>query len=153
MVTSCEQSGPIILEKGFTSVDAGQIWDLGCYVNADRLLKGISLLLGYSYTKRERTKLNVQDCNFLHEFLEGECSYGIPPTNVSKNSIVNSAQNLAAWDMNVLHFIFELDLDPLLKTKIAPVLTFFYNWLFTGNRSWRVNTIGGMGGLRIKWAL
>lgn len=152
MITSpCAQAGHIMLESGYVAVNPGQMWDIGGYVKADRFLKGFGLLLGYSYTKRERTRLNVKDCNFLHMLKDEQCAYGTYLNKVTPNSIVNQAQNIAAWDMHVLHIIVELDLEPVLKTRIAPNCSFFFNWIFTGNRSWRTNMLGGTGGLRIKW--
>lgn len=151
MITDCGQRGPIILDTGYADVDPGQLWDIGAYLKADRFLKGLSITLGYSYTKKEHTRLAVLDNCFLHTFCQEQCTYGSPLTNMSKNSIVNNACQLREWDVHTLHVMCDLDLEPLLNLRLSPVVSFIYNYPFTGKRVYTTDSIGGSFGLHIKW--
>ncbi len=153
LYTDCAQSGPIVFQKAHVDVDPRELWDVGGYIKADRFLKGISVLLGYSYTKHEKTRVDVQDCTFLSTLIAEEAAYGLcnVPYRTNQNQIANRTQQLEEWDRHVLHFMFELDLDYLFKTQFAPLVTIAYDYPFTGKNSWKVPMVSGSLGLHIKW--
>ena len=151
MATTCYHTGPIMLERGRADVDPGQLWDIGAYCKVDRLLQGLSIMLGYSYTKQEHTRLAVLDDCFLHSFTQEQCTYGTPLNFICKDSIVQTAPQLEPWDVHTLHFMFELDLEPLLNMRFSPVVSFVYDYPFTGKRVYKTDMIGGSFGLHIKW--
>ncbi len=131
------QNGFIKLEKGLVEEDKGTLWHLGADLKLDHVVKGFSLLVGYSFNRQENDKLTPNDS-----------------TKFTK-SIVNSDSALDSWEMHVLHLMADYDFSVHMKKdyKYAPRISFFYNWPFDGKNAFKTDMIGGGLGLDIRWQI
>ncbi len=132
MKTAHDQNGFIFLTSGKALVDPGTIWDIAAYTKADHIFRGLSLLVGYCFTLKER------DC--------------IKPdtTNIFIPEIVNSDQRFRSWQMHVIHWFLEYDFahEP---SDIGPRIGFFYNWIIGGKRIFDTTMAVASVGIDIEW--
>ncbi|MGE0207203.1 MAG: hypothetical protein AB7R69_05140, partial [Candidatus Babeliales bacterium] len=61
MRTNEQQNGFIKLTYGDAKIDQGTIWDYSGYIKADHVIRGLSFLCGYSYTKKDRDCLEPKN--------------------------------------------------------------------------------------------
>lgn len=158
MRTDARQNGWIALEKGAVKVDYGTIWDVAGYLKAENFARGLSVILGYSYTKQENTFLNVkEDCDFLQTVVNNALNHTGPfSTNtyamyINKDDIVNTDRRYHGWDQHALHVYLSYDAANQSKWWLAPKVAFEYAYQLTGRRSFATNMLAGNLGLRSTW--
>jgi len=132
MKTSLAQNGFLKLARGRAKVDRGTLWDIGAYLKADHIARGLSLLAGYSFAQQDRTKLTPCD------------------TNLFDSTIVNNDETLSGFKMHVIHFLTEYDFTRE-ESCWGPRIGFFYNLQVGGKRVFKTNMAGGLFGLDISW--
>ena len=136
MKTFDKQSGYIKLAKGEAEEDLGNLWHLGLDAKFDHIVKGLSILAGYSYTHQEDTELNPKDTTYF------------------ARSLVNSDPTLASWYMHTLHLMLDYDFSVHMKMKKwAPRLSLSYDYPFDGKNAFKTDLIGGSLGLDIRWKI
>jgi hypothetical protein len=132
MKTACCQSGFIKLAQGCAKEKLGTIWDLGVFVKADHVGKGLSLLCGYTHQRQARSTLTP------------DCSTSFDP------SVVNSDQMLMPWEMGTLHFMMDWDFSKEQK-RLGERFGIFYNRQITGKRVFETSTGGGSLGFDVSF--
>jgi len=132
MKTDTCQCGMLKLAKGCATIKKGSIVDVDAYVKADHFARGLSILVGYTYSKKNRDTLCPQD----------SCTFD--------SQIVNTDQMLQGWDMHTMHFIAEYDFGKEGK-RFSPRISGFYNYQFSGRRVFKNSMAGGSVGFDIAW--
>lgn len=132
MKTDSEQNGFIKLAKGEATIKKGTIWDVGTYIKADHVIRGLSFLLGYSFVSKDDDTLT--------------------PTNTAifDPTAANSDEMLKKWKMHTVHFMAEYDFAKE-HAQWGPRIGIFYNRQVSGKRTFNTNIIGGYAGLEIAW--
>jgi len=115
---ACEHSGPIV--------------QAAAYAKADHLVRGFSLLTGYSFTQKAHDCLTPCD------------------TKLFTQRIVNQDPRLQGWEMHVIHLFAEYDFTQE-DMQFGPRVGLFYNHPFAGKRIFITNMTGGTIGLDIDW--
>lgn len=144
MTTSTLQNGYIILEMGRATTDRGSQWDVTGYVKAERVIGGLSALIGYSYTQQERTTLSLRDDCFLktakeHNVIE------------NKDEVINSNKLLDEWYQHVIHSYIEYDFGAHSVHVPSINVRLFYDIPFSAKNSFAKELWGGLLGLGIDW--
>lgn len=132
--TDVDQNGPIKLAMGRAKIDKGTIWEIEGFLKADHIVRGFSLLFGYSYVAEQQDTITPQNCCFFP--LE----------------IVNSDTSFAQWNMHTLHARVEYDFTKE-ESFVGTRITFFYDYPISGKRIFRTGMIGGHCGIDIAWQL
>ncbi|MFC1842162.1 hypothetical protein ACFLYU_00710 [Candidatus Dependentiae bacterium] len=130
--TACEQSGLIKLAQDTAKIKHGSIYNGGIYFKADHFVGGFSLLVGYSYSTKQKDEL---DC------------FKDPCTDCN---IANSDCALRKWEMHTIHFWTEYDLTKE-NRALCPRLNAFYNLVAGGKRIFKTGIGGGGICLDITW--
>lgn len=130
--TAPYQSGMIKLAKAQASIEPGTILQAGTYFKADHFLRGLSILVGYTFASK--------DCD------------EIKPCESEKfsSAIANTDGALQSWKMHTLNFGIEYDFAQQ-YSYIGPRIGIFYNWVAGGKRIFTTNTAGGYLGLDMTW--
>jgi hypothetical protein len=136
MKTDVAQSGMIKLAKGMANIELGPIWDVGAFVKADHMRDLISIIIGYTFARKECDTLCPLDCD------------GTP--SIFDCQIVNTDQQYYGWQMNTINFLMELDFTRE-NHRLGPRLGFIANANAGGKRVFKNNTYGGYLGLDIAW--
>lgn len=132
MKTVRNQNGFIKLARGSAEIDPGTIWDVSVYAKADRVIKGLSILCGYTFTRQDMFSIDPNDKTiFDSEIVNADCQY--------KN-----------WNMHVLHFIGEYDFAQK-PSDIGPRIGLFFNRIISGQRVFDANGIATYVGFDIAW--
>lgn len=134
MKTSLAQNGFVKLARGQASINRGSLWDIGAYLKADHIARGLSVLAGYSFAQQDPIKITPCDINLFD------------------SSIVNSDRTLNGYKMHVVHFIAEYDFTQE-EMRWGPRVGLFYNLQVGGKNVFKTNMAGGLFGLDISWAL
>lgn len=130
--TNAAQNGFITLAQGSARVDAGTLWGAHGYFKADHIIKGLSLLVGYSFDEKSEDRLTVCD-----------------PTTFN-GSIANSDQIHKRWFMHTIHFMGEYDFATE-ELPYGPRINAFFNLVAGGKRVFKTGA-GGIGiGLDCAW--
>lgn len=132
MRTAADQNGFFILTEGRANVDPGTIWEVSSYIKADHFAKGLSLLIGYCFTKKDRDSITPQNLSLFNY------------------AIVNQDQRFLSWDMHVLHFMLEYDFTKI-STDIGPRIGIFYNYVFAGKRIFNTSMVAPYIGFDFSW--
>lgn len=132
MKTGAAQQGIIKLAKGEAKEEEGTLWHAGSYIKADHVLRGLSLVFGYSYVSKNRNYLTPCDTDKY------------PP------SIVNTDTMLFGWKMHTIHILLEYDFSKE-SSMFGPRVSFFYNRPIGGKRVFTTDIFGGNLGLDIAW--
>jgi hypothetical protein len=160
MKTDKQQSGWLTLGYGNASVDLGSIWDIAGYIKAEKIVQGLSIILGYSFTKQERMTLLLKDNIFLKTAVSqaeaaGEGGGGggarTHQSFVSKNEIINSDERLKGWETQTIHLSAKYDFKENIKSNFAPAVEISYDYPITGRRSFPAEMIGGSIRLDFSW--
>lgn len=132
MKTSTAQNGWIKLAKGYAETKPGSLWQIGTYLKADHFMRGISLLVGYSYSTQRPGSINPK------------C------TNTFDSSVVCSDSSLLGWKMHTIHILNEWD---FLKECgfFGPRIAIFGNIVVGGQRIFDTSIGGGMVGIDLIW--
>ena len=161
MKTDRRQSGWLMLGKGRAKVDRGSVWDLTGYVKADKLYSGFSCLIGYSFTRKEHTDLNLRhkdDC-FLSTLVDFNKNNKVVcntctedrPIFISREEIVNDDQRFKGWNQQTLHLLAEFDTRTVTDRWFAPIVRVEYSHALYGKRIFSTNVIAGTLGLQMTW--
>lgn len=158
--TDKEQNGWIILQESYGGVDWGSLWDIGAYFKIDQFAKGLSFIVGYSYVKQEKTKINVKDDEYL-KTLQGSVfspfdqNTVVIATNapnvqlISQDDYANSDKRLSGWDTQSLHFVASYDMSYAIKGGWGPLFKFEYSYPITGKQSWATSFMAGSLGFTV----
>jgi hypothetical protein len=132
MKTSTPQNGWIKLAQGSANVDRGTLWHIGMYTKADHIIRGLSLLLGYSFAAEREWRICPSNCA------------------VFDIGVANSDEALRGWKMHTIHLIAEWD---FLKERclVGPRVGIFGNFVIGGKRIFNTQMGGGMIGLDLVW--
>ena len=130
--TAKEQSGFIKLAKTCTNIKKGTLYNLGFYLEADHIAGGLSLLIGYTFSEKQKDTLTFS------QPLQIDCK------------IANSDEMLKEWNQHTIHFMIEYDFTKE-EYKIGPRLNFFYNLAAGGKRIFKTNISSAGFGLDIDW--
>jgi hypothetical protein len=146
LTTSTDQNGYILLEKGRATTDKGTQWDVTTYIKTERLVGGLSALLGYSYTQEEDTTLTLKDNTVLATALA-------QGTIFSKDEVINTNKLLKQWYQHVIHGYIEYDFAAHADRKI-PEFKFraTFNHPLLAKHSFANDTWGGSIGVGIAWS-
>jgi hypothetical protein len=120
MKTACEQQGLITLACGPATYHYGTQILVGGYVKADHIIKGLSLLTGYSFAHKMDDTITPKDWadfNF---------------------TVVNSQEQLKDYSMHTLHFFIEYDFTKE-RHLIGPRIDFFANIPVGGKRIFKTD--------------
>ncbi len=149
MRTNKEQDGWIVLDKGRAKIENGTIWNVTGYLRGDRIIQGLSLVAGYSYTKQERTTLNLNDDKFLQTFVDAEFAKN-PPRFASKDEIINTDKRYRNWDHHTVHLMAEYDTSVHIKSY-APFVRVEYSYPILGRRTLTTDMVAGTAGISVVW--
>ncbi len=130
--TGEHQSGWFKLAKGEAKREKGALWQVGAYIKADHVIRGLSLIFGYSFANKNRDELTPCDT-------EKFCP-----------SIVNSDQMLFGWKMHTINIWLEYDFSTE-KSIIGPRVSAYYNRPVGGKRIFTTGIFGGNVGVDIAW--
>ncbi len=125
------QNGFIKLAKNKVKVCPGTAWDLGFFVKADHIISGLSLYLGYTYTKKDGDVL-------------------VPCNNDINSKIINSDPIFHQWSMKTLNIYLEYDFA-YYQRRNAPRIAFCYNKVLGGKNIFKTNTGTGYLSLDFDW--
>lgn len=109
-------------------IHKGPAWQVGIYARADHLVRGLSGLIGYSYTQQQKESLYVHSAAPLAIFP------------------VNSL--CTGWSMHTLHTGIEYDFTKE-NMKYGPRVGAFYDIQMSGKNTFNANLGGGTFGLDI----
>ena len=127
--TNQNQSGFIKLPKVKTKIQPGIIWELGTFFKADHIVPNLSLITGYSLTKKDSDLL-------------------IPQENISSSAIASSDKKYQGWTKHTLSFGIELDFAKEYR-RFNPFISFSYNLMLEGSQVFKTNLAGGSIGVDI----
>ncbi len=130
MKTAESQSGLIKLAKGCAQINRGTQWMAGTFLKADHVVRGLSLLVAYSFANKNSDEIEPEN-----PFLFDPC-------------IVNSDEMIQGWKMHTVHFLAEYDFTKEHRT-FGPRIGFFYNVQVGGKRVFKTNMGGVNFGLEI----
>lgn len=130
--TDAEQNGFFSLTAGQAKIDPGIVWEVSTYIKADHLCRGLSLLGGYCYTRKDRDIIRPENRTLFPE------------------PIVNQDPLFRHWDMHVLHVILEYDFAQTAEDLGVHVQA-FYNRIVAGKRIFNTNMAGAQLGLQVVW--
>ena len=134
MKTNANQSGFIKLAEGQAKTDFGAMWDIGLDAKFDHFYKGLSFLLGYSYTNKGSNDLTPSN------------------TTIFSSSTVNSDSGLYTWRQHVIHLLAEYDFGVHIKSKKwGARLNAFYDFPIGGKNIFSTNMYGGGIGLDLQF--
>lgn len=114
----------IFLAKRNFSYSPGTVWSLGTYLKADHFIKGLSLLVGYSFEQKRADRLTIKNCCL--------------PIGQQETS------------RHVLHTYFEWD-GQTCEHPHRPRIQFFYNYTITGKNIITTFNVGGLLGFDVAW--
>jgi hypothetical protein len=126
-------SNTSIIKLSQTSVceKKGTLWLPGLYIKADHFMDGFSLLLGYSYAKKEKDYL--QSCN-----------------TTFPNSLINKDASLKGFKLHTFHGIFSYDFAKEYR-PLGPRLALFINIPLHGKRIFDLILGGAQLGFDCAW--
>ncbi|MBU1007788.1 hypothetical protein KKA53_01785 [Candidatus Dependentiae bacterium] len=133
------QNGFIKLYRTTIHEKKGTIFDVGSYLKLDHFIKGLSMLLGYSYSHQSRDSVSIpKGCDYTH----------------TNNVIINNDCRLKNWRMHVIHALAEYDFgvhDICKKRLWQPRISIFYDYPFSGKRVMMSSLVGGGVGCDVTW--
>jgi len=132
--TGKAQSGIIKLAKGCAKIERGSQWMTGAYIKFDHFVRGLSLLLGYSFVNKGRDSV---------------CPLDTEKFNVG---IANSDHELFGYKMHTLNFQFEYDFAHEDRV-FGPRISAYYNMIVGGKRIFTTDVGGANIGLELAWDL
>ena len=131
--TAENQNGFILLAQNNVEVDPGTIWEIGTYVKADHMVRGLSFLAGYSFTKRDNDTLQLK--NDSTDF---------------NQIIINNDQRLFGWNMHTIHAMIEYDCVNKI-TDLGPRIGLWFNIIVAGQRIFNAHLYDFMLGIDCAW--
>lgn len=159
--TEKQQNGWIFLQKARVKEDLGSFWDAGGYIKANLFVKGLDFLIGYSFSKQERTSYEVNDSNYLKTAqaeilaqLQGAdpVHIGTDAPNImliSQNDYANSDARLGGWEIQTIHLVAQYDMSEAIKGGWGPLFKLEFNCPIWGKYSWATWTVAGTLGFTV----
>ncbi len=152
------QNGWIDLARAWVDEDYGSLWDLGGYVKFDSLIRGLAVVVGYSFTSQQRTYLHVEDSCYLRDVRKAalnHCNCSDEPDRkcpcfpylISQDDVANSNKRHWEWETQTLHAVITYDTAIAFKCPWGALIRLEYDYPITGKHSWAVDMIGGTLGL------
>ena len=132
MKTNINQSGMIKLAQGCACVRPGILWHISLYAKADHIIRGLSFLLGYNFSKKNDDSVNPAN------------------TAVFNYAIVNSDPQFRSWQMHTIQCLIEYDFAKD-GWRVGPRIGAFYNQPVGGARIFATGVGGGSFGLDVAW--
>ncbi len=157
--TDKDQNGWLILQKAHGRLDLGSVWDIGGYAKFDKIVRGFSVAIGYSFTKQEETRIHVKDDNYLKTVIQNanppekpwDAYYTQNVVLVSQDDYANSDSRLVGWETQTLHFVAEYDASIHLKKWWGPFIRVQYSYPIYGKYSWASDFVAGKLGISATW--
>ncbi|MEX0671724.1 MAG: hypothetical protein WD068_00040 [Candidatus Babeliales bacterium] len=131
--TSPDQQGIIKLASTQAKMSSGALWELGAYIKADHFIGGLSMLLGYTFDKKERDTLRSIT------------------TSPFSSEMANDDIMLKGWRMHTLNVLLEYDYNQPYQ-RVGPRIQFFYNKVLGGKRVLNTKMLGGDFGVDVTWS-
>lgn len=119
--TARSQNGFIKLAFGKAFIDPGNIWDINAYAKADHIIRGFSLLIGYTFSRQDDFCINPIDTTTFDPI-------------IATNDTVYKA-----WNMHVIHFWGEYDFTRT-PTDWGPRIGLFFNKIIRGRQIFNANS-------------
>ena len=134
MKTDVSQNGFIKLAEGTAQVSRGPLWCTAVFAKADHVVRGLSLLVAYSFAQQIKSTLK--------------------PTNsaVFNTEIVNNDALFDGFEMHVVHFGADYDFTDY-DTCWGAQIGFYYDLQVGGRHVFKNNMVGGTFGLNIAWQM
>lgn len=159
------QTGWILLQKAHVKEDLGSMWDAGAYVKANLMVKGFDVLVGYSFSKQDRTILQVRDDNYLKTALQNLANQLNTPTLapvhigtdgpniifISQDDYANSDVRQGGWEIQTIHFMMRYDMSAATKGCWGPLFQIEYNYPMWGKHSWATDIFAGTLGFTVSF--
>jgi hypothetical protein len=137
-----------MLEQARVSRDLGTMWDIGGFLKADHVCQGFSALIGYTFTKQDRTTYELHDDSYL-KTVSAESLAQTRPIIISRNHYANSDSRLLSWSRHDLHFVAHYDFGVHTDGRFIPQLSLAYHLPIAGTRSWQTEEYGSTFSLHI----
>lgn len=128
VTTSDKQQGIIQLATTDVKVHKGPNGHICIYLKADHVVRGLSLLFGYSY--------QVSGKEIIHATNKALFPY----------DAINKNKQLKSWDMHTLHYVFAYDFS-LQNSWYGPRVSVGYNQIVAGKRIIKSNMLSGEFGM------
>jgi hypothetical protein len=130
--TSPDQEGILKLASTQANVSLGPLWEIGAYFKADHVVSDFSIILAYTFDKKQADELHP-----LH-------------TSTVSTVLMNDDITLNGWRMHTLNLILEWDFNAS-DRKFGPRVAFLYNKVLGGKRIFNGKMIGGNFGFDVTW--
>jgi hypothetical protein len=126
--THLQQTDFLLLNKANTTKNFGPQWRFHLFLQAKKLLPGLSAMAAYQFIKHDEDRLS-------------------PKSNDYNYDTINSAEGLK--ERHHHHALFTLAYSPLQhkKTRVTPQISLFYKLPVTGKRTMLAHTFGGQIGV------
>ena len=124
------------------------MWDLSGYVKSERVVGGLSCLVGGSFACQEPSSLFVKDENFMKTVVSEAAKNNII---LSKNRVVNSSEQLQGWNQYAMHLVARYDFGVHSAVPTSPILELECDCPLTGKRAFSTTMYGGSVGLRFSF--
>lgn len=131
MKTDPCSTGFIKLACGKADVKPGSLYEGGVYIKADHIIRGLSLLFGYSRVGQGHDSLKP-------------CGSDVP------ESVVMSDPMLQPWNMQTVHYLVEYDFTKE-QRFICPRISLYCDQQMGGQRTFDADMTGVGFGLEIAW--
>jgi len=120
------------------------MWDIAAYAKGERIIGGLSALVGYSYVQQEDTTLTLKNDCILKTALENE-------TIKSKEETINSNKLLKQWYQHSIHAYLQYDAAAHTKSSLAPKVQVAYHYPILAKHTFNTDMWSGSASLAISW--
>lgn len=148
ITTDHAQNGWIVLQKAHVKEDLGSLWDLGIYLKADKLVKGVAATVGYAYSKQEQTSYKVNDTAYLKAYVAAQVAAN---SFISQNYYANSDSRLKGWNMQTLFGALSVNTREAFGTSVGLLCSLEYNYPIAGKYTWVTGVAAGTAGFSVMY--
>lgn len=131
--TAPHQSGIIKLAQAKVKVQQGPLWVIAPFIKADHVVRGLSVLLGYSFVKKNS------------EILQFPCDSQFDAC------VANTDRALQGFTMHTINVYVDYDFCDQ-DCDFLPRLGFFFNSPIMGNQIFNTNMVGPTFGFDFDWS-
>lgn len=132
MRTNDNQQGLIKLALGQANIHPGTLWEATAFIKADHILRGLSLLAGYTFVNKNKDQ--IDPCN----------------PAIFDPAVVNNDQEYHGFRIHTVHAMVEFDFTQE-DSVFGPRIGLLYNVQVGGRRMFKTNLGAGSLGLDISW--
>jgi hypothetical protein len=132
MKTNDNQQGLIKLALGEANIHPGALWEGTVYVKADHIVRGLSLLAGYTFVNKNKDQ--IDPCNPI----------------IFNPEVVNNDKEYHGFRIHTVHAMVEFDFTQE-DAVFGPRVGLLYNVQVGGRRMFKTNLGAGSLGLDISW--